>query len=100
MQSLDIQNPGMPDLQFVLFVTALCTADLNTINAALKQNPDLLDAQMKQKLGDVRFNLSLLARDGSRGSHNIDLTAEIFSNASKDLRAIRNAAGAGPTQSK
>jgi hypothetical protein len=32
MQSLDIQNPGMPDLQFVLFVTALCTANLNTIN--------------------------------------------------------------------
>ena len=32
MQSLDIHNPGMPDLQFVLFVTALCTADLRTIN--------------------------------------------------------------------
>lgn len=32
MQSLDVQNPGMPDLQFVLFVTALCTANLNTIN--------------------------------------------------------------------
>ena len=32
MQSLDVHNPGMPDLQFVLFVTALCTADLNTIN--------------------------------------------------------------------
>lgn len=32
MQSLDVQNPGMPDLQFVLFVSALCTADLSTIN--------------------------------------------------------------------
>ena len=32
MQSLDVQNPGMPDLQFVLFVSALCTANLNTIN--------------------------------------------------------------------
>lgn len=32
MPSLDVQHPGMPDLQFVLFVTALCTADLNTIN--------------------------------------------------------------------
>lgn len=32
MQSLDVQNPGMPDLQFVLFVSALCTADLPTIN--------------------------------------------------------------------
>lgn len=34
MPSLDIQNPGMPDLQFVLFVSALCTADLATINVS------------------------------------------------------------------
>ena len=66
-------------------------ADVNTISAALKQNPNLLDAPMKQKLNDVRFNLSLLTRDGSRGSHNIDLTAEIFSIASKDLRALKSA---------
>src|SRR6266545_7247053 len=32
MQSLDIHNPGMPDLQFVLFVSALCTSNLRTIN--------------------------------------------------------------------
>ncbi len=32
MPSLDVQNPGMPDLQFVLFVTALCTAELTTLN--------------------------------------------------------------------
>jgi len=32
MQTLDVQHPGMPDLQFVLFVSALCTADLATIN--------------------------------------------------------------------
>ncbi|MCX5725513.1 MAG: hypothetical protein NTX84_13550 [Nitrospirae bacterium] len=37
MPSLDIQNPGMPDLQFVLFVSALCTADLTTVNVP----PDL-----------------------------------------------------------
>ncbi len=34
MQSLDVQNPGMPDLQFVLFVAALCTANLSTINVS------------------------------------------------------------------
>jgi len=34
MPSLDIQNPGMPDLQFVLFVSALCTADLETCNVS------------------------------------------------------------------
>lgn len=32
MPSLDVENPGMPDLQFVLFVLALCTADLQKIN--------------------------------------------------------------------
>ncbi len=34
MQSLEVQNPGMPDLQFVLFVSALCTANLNMINVS------------------------------------------------------------------
>jgi hypothetical protein len=37
MPSLDIQNPEMPDLQFVLFVSALCTSDLTTLNLS----PDL-----------------------------------------------------------
>ena len=40
MPQLDIQNPGMPDLQFVLFVTALCTSNLENINVpqALRTN--------------------------------------------------------------
>ncbi len=32
MQSLDIHRPGMPDLQFVLLVSALCTSRLPTLN--------------------------------------------------------------------
>lgn len=32
MQSLDVQNPGMPDLQFVLLVLALSTSDLHSLN--------------------------------------------------------------------
>lgn len=32
MQSLDIQRPAMPDLQFVLLVTALCTSGLPSLN--------------------------------------------------------------------
>jgi predicted CXXCH cytochrome family protein len=75
-------------------------ADLNAISAALKLNPNLLDAQMKQKLDDVRFNLSILTRDKSRGAHNVDFTAEILSNASKDLRAIKSAAGVVTAQPK
>jgi hypothetical protein len=34
MPSLDIQDSGMPDLQFVLFVSAFCTADLATCNVS------------------------------------------------------------------
>ncbi|HSF67595.1 MAG TPA: hypothetical protein VLA67_09220 [Nitrospiraceae bacterium] len=43
MPSLDIQNPGMPDLQFVLFVSALCTADLVTINVSPALRATLFD---------------------------------------------------------
>lgn len=32
MQSLNIHRPGMPDLQFVLMVLALCTSGLKTLN--------------------------------------------------------------------
>lgn len=32
MQTLDIDRPGMPDLQFVLLVTALCTSRLTSLN--------------------------------------------------------------------
>jgi len=33
MQRLDLRHPGMPDLQFVLMVSALCTSDLESLNA-------------------------------------------------------------------
>ena len=33
MQRLDLCNPDLPDFQFVLMVTALCTSDLETLNA-------------------------------------------------------------------
>jgi hypothetical protein len=32
MQTLDIHEPGMPDLQFALLVTALCTSELASLN--------------------------------------------------------------------
>jgi hypothetical protein len=35
MQRLDLCHPELPDLQFVLMVTALCTSDLETLNAPL-----------------------------------------------------------------
>lgn len=33
MQRLDLRQPGLPDLQFVLMVAALCTSDVETFNA-------------------------------------------------------------------
>jgi predicted CXXCH cytochrome family protein len=66
-------------------------ADLAALNAALKENPSLLDDKLKAKLNDVRFNLSILVRDGSRGSHNVDFTAEILSVSAKTLREIKAA---------
>ena len=32
MQTLDVDEPGLPDLQFVLMVLALCSSDLETLN--------------------------------------------------------------------
>ena len=32
MQTLDVENHGLPDLQFVLMVLALCTSELPTLN--------------------------------------------------------------------
>ena len=43
MPSLDIHNPGMPDLQFVLFVSALCTADLTTLNVSADLRVEIFD---------------------------------------------------------
>lgn len=33
MSTLNIKDPGLPDLQFVLMVAALCTAEIPTMNA-------------------------------------------------------------------
>jgi len=43
MPSLDIQNSGMPDLQFVLFVSALCTADLAMCNVTPELRATIFD---------------------------------------------------------
>lgn len=43
MPSLDVRNPGMPDLQFVLFVSALCTADLGTLNLSSDLRREIFD---------------------------------------------------------
>ncbi len=43
MQSLNIDRPGMPDLQFVLMVLALCTSELKTLNVPASLRSTLFD---------------------------------------------------------
>ena len=43
MQSLNIDRPGMPDLQFVLMVLALCTSGLKTLNVPESLRHTLFD---------------------------------------------------------
>ena len=66
-------------------------ADINAISAALKERPGLLDDKMKAKWNDLRANLSMLTKDGSRGAHNFDFAAVIMESAAKDLGEIKAA---------
>jgi predicted CXXCH cytochrome family protein len=66
-------------------------ADINAIGAALKEKPDQLNAAMKSKFSDVRSNLFILTRDGSRGFHNFDYALEIMALASSDLKELKAA---------
>jgi predicted CXXCH cytochrome family protein len=66
-------------------------ADVKAIDEALKKKPDLLNAALKSKLDDVKANLSLLEKDGSRGFHNFVFMMEITDNAAADLKKIKSA---------
>ena len=43
MPQLDVHNPGMPDLQFVLFVSALCTSNLEYIHVPPPVRANIFD---------------------------------------------------------
>ena len=71
MPQLDVQNPEMPDLQFVLFVTALCTANLETINVSHQLRNEIFNrcwallhtdappADSKERVLDLRHGTDL-----------------------------------------
>jgi hypothetical protein len=71
MQSLNLQNPGMPDLQFVLMVSALCTSDLTTLNVPEEVRRRVFDrcwalvstdpppADRPERVLDLRFGTEL-----------------------------------------
>jgi hypothetical protein len=43
MPTLDVNHPGIPDLQFVLLVLALCTSELENLNLPETVRRDLFD---------------------------------------------------------
>jgi predicted CXXCH cytochrome family protein len=64
-------------------------ADVNAINTVLKEKPEILNAELKKKFDDLKFNLSNIVREGSRGAHNFDFAMEIMAAASRDLKEIK-----------
>ncbi|NLA76164.1 MAG: hypothetical protein GX846_11955 [Deltaproteobacteria bacterium] len=66
-------------------------ADLKTIDAKLKGNPDILNAKLKVRLKDVKDNLSIIINDGSNGVHNLDYALEIMYLAKRELKEIKEA---------
>ena len=70
-------------------------ADMKEINTALKQKPDLLNAELKEKLSSIRTNLAIVQRDGSKGAHNLDFALEIAAQAKSGLKEIKTAIAAG-----
>jgi predicted CXXCH cytochrome family protein len=66
-------------------------ADLKMIDEKLKGNPEILNAELKTKLNDVKSNLSININDGSNGVHNLDYALEIMSQAKKQLKEIKQA---------
>ncbi len=43
MQTLDISRPGMPDLQFVLMIAAICTSELTSLNIPVALRNTIFD---------------------------------------------------------
>ena len=71
MQSLDVNDPGLPDLQFVLMVAALCTSGLRTLNVPEELRQTIFDrcwvllhetpppADPQQRVLDLRYGTEL-----------------------------------------
>lgn len=71
MPQLNVQNPEMPDLQFVLFVAALCTSNLETINVSQELRNEIFNrcwallhtdappADPKERVLDLRHGTDL-----------------------------------------
>ena len=63
--------------------------DLKMVEEKLQANPDILNAELKAKLDDIKGNLSIIINDGSNGVHNLDYALEIMSLAKRQLKDIK-----------
>jgi predicted CXXCH cytochrome family protein len=66
-------------------------ADIKAIDETLRKTPGALTTSLKTKFDDVKANLALLQKDGSRGFHNFVFMLEITSLATTDLKEIKAA---------
>jgi predicted CXXCH cytochrome family protein len=66
-------------------------ADLKAVDAALKEKPTALSAELKAKLDALKTNIYMIEREGSRGAHNLDFALEVMSLASRDLKEVKAA---------
>ena len=65
--------------------------DMLAIEETLKNNPALLNKELRQKFEDTKSNLSIIEEDGSDGAHNLYYALEIMSLAKRDLSKIKAA---------
>ncbi|MGD9160357.1 MAG: cytochrome c3 family protein [Desulfobacteraceae bacterium] len=65
--------------------------ELKVIEEKLKKNPNILNAELKAKLDDVKANLSIIINDGSNGVHNLDYALEVMYLAKRYLKDIKKA---------
>ena len=65
--------------------------DLKFLEEKLSENPNIINAELKTKLKDIRDNLSIIVNDGSNGVHNLDYALEIMYLAKKHIKEIKKA---------
>jgi predicted CXXCH cytochrome family protein len=75
-------------------------ADLKTIEIALKKNPDLLNAELKATLNDIKANLSIITNDGSNGVHNLNYALAIMALARRHLVEMKLPTASGGVSSE
>jgi predicted CXXCH cytochrome family protein len=66
-------------------------ADLKTINAAMKEKPDVFTPELKTRINSASSNLMLLTRDKSKGAHNFVYAKKVIDQAGIDLEAAKAA---------